>query len=154
MYEMKRLDQIVLIGTFIGFSWLAMQVVHELGHVLGFEDLDPEADDLMSATLDAGVRYLPEDTFAGQAQNNSESLISLDLTPDESDADDALDSLINDNPWLIKYLLDGAEEEDPNSDIAVVINNEDLQNDDGSSAENAQTPSDDAANGNGKGKKK
>ena len=32
---MKRLDQIVLIGTFIGFSWLAMQAVHELGHVLG-----------------------------------------------------------------------------------------------------------------------
>ena len=32
---MKRLDQIVLIGTFIGFSWLAMQAVHEFGHVLG-----------------------------------------------------------------------------------------------------------------------
>ena len=32
---MKRLDQIVLIGIFIGFSWLAMQAVHELGHVLG-----------------------------------------------------------------------------------------------------------------------
>ena len=32
---MKRLDQIVLIGTFVGFSWLAMQAVHELGHVLG-----------------------------------------------------------------------------------------------------------------------
>ncbi len=33
--EIKRLDQIVLIGMFIGFSWLAMQAVHELGHVLG-----------------------------------------------------------------------------------------------------------------------
>lgn len=32
---MKRLDQIVLIGTFVGFSWLGMQGVHELGHVLG-----------------------------------------------------------------------------------------------------------------------
>lgn len=32
---MKRLDQIVLISMFIGFSWLAMQVMHELGHVLG-----------------------------------------------------------------------------------------------------------------------
>ena len=32
---MKRLDQIVLIGAFIGFSWLAMQAAHELGHVLG-----------------------------------------------------------------------------------------------------------------------
>ena len=31
---MKRLPQILLIVTFLGFSWLAMQVVHELGHVL------------------------------------------------------------------------------------------------------------------------
>lgn len=30
----KRIPQIVLIGTFIPFCWLAMQVVHELGHVL------------------------------------------------------------------------------------------------------------------------
>src|SRR2546428_7735763 len=31
---MRRLQRIVLIGTFLGFSWLAMQAVHELGHVL------------------------------------------------------------------------------------------------------------------------
>ena len=31
---MKRLPQLLLIVTFIGFSWLAMQVVHEAGHVL------------------------------------------------------------------------------------------------------------------------
>ena len=35
MQAAKRLDQIVLIGTFLAFSWLAMQAVHELGHVLG-----------------------------------------------------------------------------------------------------------------------
>jgi hypothetical protein len=35
-------------------------VMHELGHVLGFEDIDSGeyAHDLMSATLDAGVRRL------------------------------------------------------------------------------------------------
>lgn len=32
---MKRLDQIILIGSFVGFCWLGMQAVHELGHVLG-----------------------------------------------------------------------------------------------------------------------
>lgn len=32
---MSRTNQIILIGTFIGFSWLAMQAVHELGHVIG-----------------------------------------------------------------------------------------------------------------------
>src|SRR5437762_13456562 len=31
---MKRLPQMLLILTFIGFSWLAMQAVHEMGHVL------------------------------------------------------------------------------------------------------------------------
>ena len=31
---MKRLTQVLLIVTFIGFSWLGMQVVHETGHVL------------------------------------------------------------------------------------------------------------------------
>jgi hypothetical protein len=30
-----RLNQIVLVGTFLGFSWLAMQAGHELGHLLG-----------------------------------------------------------------------------------------------------------------------
>ena len=30
----KRIPQLILIGTFIPFCWLAMQVVHELGHVL------------------------------------------------------------------------------------------------------------------------
>ena len=31
---MKHLTQILLIVTFVAFSWLAMQVVHEAGHVL------------------------------------------------------------------------------------------------------------------------
>ncbi|MBL1216618.1 MAG: hypothetical protein D8M59_03905 [Planctomycetes bacterium] len=32
---MKRIEQIILIVSFILFSWLGMQAVHELGHVLG-----------------------------------------------------------------------------------------------------------------------
>lgn len=31
----NRIEQIALIGTFTAFSWLAMQAVHELGHMLG-----------------------------------------------------------------------------------------------------------------------
>lgn len=31
---MKRFEQAILIITFIAFSWLAMQAVHELGHVV------------------------------------------------------------------------------------------------------------------------
>lgn len=32
---MTRAPQLILIGALLGFSWLAMQAVHELGHVLG-----------------------------------------------------------------------------------------------------------------------
>lgn len=32
---MKRFEQVILIVTFLGFSWLAMQAVHELSHVIG-----------------------------------------------------------------------------------------------------------------------
>jgi hypothetical protein len=32
---MKRFHQILLIGSFMSLCWLAMQAVHELGHVLG-----------------------------------------------------------------------------------------------------------------------
>ena len=35
MHEMNRACQIMLILATIGFSWLAMQAVHEAGHVLG-----------------------------------------------------------------------------------------------------------------------
>jgi len=88
-------------------------VMHELGHVFGYRDMDPATNDveIMNETLDEGVRYLPEDTFSDQTQNSSDSLISMDLTPDESAADDTLDSLIDANPWLIKYLLNGAEDD-------------------------------------------
>ena len=32
---MNRIEQVALIGAFLMFSWLAMQAVHELGHVVG-----------------------------------------------------------------------------------------------------------------------
>ncbi len=32
---MKRLNQFILITTYVSFSWLAMQAVHEFGHIVG-----------------------------------------------------------------------------------------------------------------------
>jgi len=32
---MKRLEQVILILSFLGFSWLGMQALHEFGHVVG-----------------------------------------------------------------------------------------------------------------------
>ena len=61
---------------------------------------------------------------------------------------DTLDRLVNDNPWLVKYLVDGANDEiDPNGDIAVIIEDEETQDDSSGSA-------DDPANNNGNGKNK
>jgi hypothetical protein len=44
----------------LGRMDLLTVVVHELGHVLGFEDLDPNAGSLMSGTLDASTRRLSD----------------------------------------------------------------------------------------------
>jgi hypothetical protein len=102
-------------------------VMHELGHVLGYPDMDPETSsfEIMNETLDEGVRYLPEDTFAGQGQEPADSLISMDLTPEAAAAQDELDELVGAHPWLVKFLVDGASDDtDPNSDIFVVIDDD------------------------------
>jgi hypothetical protein len=138
-------------GDAIGDMDLLTVVMHELGHVFGYQDMDPETNDaeIMNESLDEGVRYLPEDTFTDNDNHNSDNLVSMDMTPDESAADEALGSLVNDNPWLIKYLVDGATEAtDPNSDIALVIDEEDPQDDSDGCADD--TPSNP---GKGKGKK-
>jgi len=124
-------------------------VMHELGHVFGYQDMDPETNDaeLMNATLNEGVRYLPEDTFTENDHHSHDNLISLDLTPDESTADTSLTELINGNPWLVKYLVDGATDgTDPNSNIAVIIGDEETQNDSGYASDDL-TGNPDSGNG-------
>ncbi len=137
-------------------------VMHELGHVFGYQDLDAQNNDfeIMSDTLDEGVRYLPEDTFTDQTPAGSDSLISLDLTPHENTVDDTLNSLVNNNPWLIKYLVDGAEEDtDPNGDIVVVVPEEEILQSDNTDSGTTTGGSSDPVNDSqpdsgGKGKKK
>ncbi len=120
-----------------GDTDLLTVVMHELGHVFGFEDLNPEAnpDDLMSATLDTGERHLLGNNGNGQSQESTTHLVAMDLTPDDSAADDSMAALVDENPWLIKYLLNGAEDDDanPNDDIALVIPGENPQSDSGDS---------------------
>jgi len=121
----------------------------------------------MGGTLDEGVRRLPDDASAGQVNDNSDSLISLDLTPDVEAVDDSLAAVADENTWLTNFLLDGAEEEvatNPNEEIVVVIPEEDPTREieePEASAETATDPVSDpppvpAASGNikGKGKKK
>ncbi|SPE59236.1 conserved membrane hypothetical protein [Verrucomicrobia bacterium] len=61
---MKRLTQAVLIVTFIGFSWLAMQVVHEAGHVVvahltGAKVIEVALQPLIVSRTDLGVNPHP-----------------------------------------------------------------------------------------------
>ncbi|MBA4389097.1 MAG: hypothetical protein C0404_14085 [Verrucomicrobia bacterium] len=59
-----RINQIILIGTFVGFSWLGMQAVHELGHVLGAVSTGGKAT-VVSACLFA-VLALVESLLSGK----------------------------------------------------------------------------------------
>ncbi|MEE4312992.1 MAG: hypothetical protein V2J11_00765, partial [Desulfofustis sp.] len=101
-------------------------VMHELGHVFGYQDMDPETNsfEIMNETLDEGVRYLPEGTFTGQGHEPADSLISMDLTPDEGTSQGELDALVSANPWLVKFLADDDDEDDPNGDIVLVIDDD------------------------------
>jgi hypothetical protein len=135
---------------------LLTAVMHELGHVFGFEDLNPETnpDELMSATLNTGERHLLGNNGSGQSHDSSTNLLAMDLTPDGATAEDVMDALIDENPWLIKHLLNGAAEDDTNSNdhTAVVIPNEDPQD---SSTEASSDPVGDPPSkpGGGKGKR-
>lgn len=64
---------------------LPTTVMHEMGHVFGYGDVDQKTNpnDLMATMLDAGVRRLPEGTAHGQVNDNADSLIALDMTPDK-----------------------------------------------------------------------
>jgi hypothetical protein len=98
--------------------------------------------------LDEGVRRLPVGS-SGKIEN-SDTLISLDFTPDESAAEASLSKLISINPWLTNFLVNGAYEDvhDPNRDICIVLDSGDDE------GENPLPVAPDTAVNNGKGKKK
>jgi hypothetical protein len=78
---------------------LLTTVMHEFGHILGFEDLDPDSGYLMSETLDAGTRVLP----AGNS--GRDPLVNLDSS--SSPRDETLTSALagNHGSWLLDFLL-------------------------------------------------
>ena len=80
-------------------------VMHELGHVLGFEDLDPSAGVLMSGTLDSGTRRLP-----GQNGSEDAGLIRMEAGEDAEVMETPLLKAQQGNrsSWLDDFLLYGA----------------------------------------------
>ena len=69
-------------------------VMHELGHVLAFEDVDPEEypDDLMSPTLDTGVRRLDTRTAITTTSPEDIAVSSYPQVESVLDSDTSVDS--------------------------------------------------------------
>ena len=74
-----RLNEVELAATSISPAFGRMDlltvVMHEFGHVLGYGDLDPNAQKLMSGTLDAGTRRLND------SMPESPELVQMDRVP-------------------------------------------------------------------------
>jgi Ca2+-binding RTX toxin-like protein len=94
-------------------------VMHELGHVLGYEDLHAAASPgaLMNSRLEEGVRYLPGDSSAGES-----NLIDMNVSLEKYE----FLKLPNVNPWLIRYFEEMALE-NPNSNLSVILGDSEAQ---------------------------
>jgi hemolysin type calcium-binding protein len=113
-------------------------VMHELGHVLGLEDLDPDTHDLMSETLDAGVRQLADDHINVESVEANEAddlagLVLMDAVINEAEviapAHHQVAAAKHGSSWLTEFLTNGAGKRynrfDPKDDIKIVLFDED-----------------------------
>ncbi len=102
----------------VGDIDLLTVVTHEMGHVLGFEDLNPNANLLMSGSLDEGVRRLPGKSIA-RTQESSSNLVLMDST------ELATPTLMGQpqRQWLADFLVNGSQDSynNPNSEIRINI---------------------------------
>ena len=108
-------------------------VMHELGHVLGLEDLDPDTHDLMSETLDAGVRQLADDQINADSVEVNEaedlaSLVVMDTAINEAEAIAPAPAKYG-SSWLTDFLTNGAGKRynkfDPKDDIKIEVFDDD-----------------------------
>jgi hypothetical protein len=108
----------------IGDMDLLTVVMHEMGHVLGFEDLNPEANLLMSGTLDAGERHL-----VGEANNQDQGGTSKLVMMDSTEA--AIPALMEHSrrAWLSDFLVNGFQDSynNPNREIRIKMFDEDKE---------------------------
>jgi Ca2+-binding RTX toxin-like protein len=83
---------------------LLTTVMHEIGHVLGYDDAADDADTLMRATLDAGERYVPD----------GDSLVVMDgsdLSDGMEEEPDFVPTAKVEDPWLINFLVKKARKD-------------------------------------------
>jgi hypothetical protein len=101
-------------------------VMHELGHVIGYDDLDPDTGDLMSATLEAGKRVAPS--------GDTQSLVVMDTSDlmDGEDTRDLMAAMENDeDSWLVNFLVKTARERvnpfEPREIIRIKITEDEIE---------------------------
>ncbi|MFO7963509.1 MAG: Calx-beta domain-containing protein [Desulfobacterales bacterium] len=94
-------------------------VMHEMGHVLGYDDRADGPDNLMSATLDAGDRHTPDSGLV---------VMTMDDLMDDAQAHEAGDG---DGSWLRDFLIKSGRAErspfEPLEDMLIVIPGEEAE---------------------------
>ena len=113
-------------------------VMHELGHVLGFEHTEQEG--LMDASLDAGVRQLADDYIDADSVEVNEaedlaSLVVMDTAINEAEAiapAAPAAAAKHGSSWLTEFLTNGTGKRynkfDPKDDIKIVVFDNDQEN--------------------------
>jgi VCBS repeat-containing protein len=102
-----RLNELELMATAtspaFGRMDLLTVVMHEMGHVLGYQDLDSSSDTLMGGTLDAGTRRLSESTA------ESPKLVQMDKAPGAEVATLLYGAKQGKSSWLEDFLVNGSD---------------------------------------------
>jgi hypothetical protein len=108
-------------------------VMHELGHVIGFDDVDADDADLMSETLDAGTRQLADDynhvdPVLSNGTEDGVGLVSMDAADDDSEiAASTLKAKFR-QAWLADFLVNGGTRTynpfDPADNIKIYVDDD------------------------------
>jgi len=101
---------------------LLTAVMHELGHVLGYDDLDPETRDIMSSTLNEGERHVP-------GGDGGERVVVMDtagLTDDAGEEPVLTARGKIRNSWIVDFLVknEAPNPFDPQERISIVPTND------------------------------
>jgi hypothetical protein len=97
-------------------------VMHEMGHVLGFEDLNAEADGLMSASLSRSERHVVGEEGSQAQEEIPTRLVVMESVNTEVPIPGRMEPVRR--PWLTDFLVNAAQEKNsfgPNHDIKISL---------------------------------
>jgi hypothetical protein len=86
--QVAKTEERATSGPAAGEMDLLTVIMHEMGHFLGYQDLDPQVSpyDLMSASLAAGVRRLPDSVAAQSSSAQATDAVLAALAQPQSGA--------------------------------------------------------------------